>query len=271
MVCAESSCRAAGTAASRAGTRPDAAGSLGQRLLELEERNEELESFIRALAHDSSALTRGIGLRTQLLRDRLNASDRETIQLIDSIEDRTLRLGRVTEALMRFARIGARALACTTIDLTAMAHEVAEELRRDIPTRKVLVEIQPGLTAWGDPDLIRLALENLIGNALKYTARTRMACIEIGCRTDADESVYFITDNGVGFAPDEASALFSPFGRLASAQAFEGSGLGLATVKRIIERHGGWIRAHSEADRGTTFLFCLGNAAPEVLRASGIA
>jgi len=270
MACAESSCRDAGTPAVGSETTLHASsiGSFAQRLLDLEQRNEELESFIRALAHDSSAITRGIGLRTQLLRERVRGGDPDTVQLIDGIEDRTVRLARLAEALMRLARIGARTLACTELDLSAMAREVIEGLLRDFPARRVHVQIQPGLVAWGDADLIRIALENLIGNAWKYTARAQAARIDIGCRADPKENVFFVADNGVGFAPENAALLFSPFGRLASAHAFEGSGLGLATVKRIVERHGGWIRAQGEADRGTTILFCLDGAAGAARRAS---
>lgn len=270
MVCAESSCRDAATPAGGRETTPHASSirSHTQRLLDLERRNEELESFIRALAHDSSALTRGIGLRTQLLRERLRGLDPETVQLIDSIEDRSVRLARLAEALMRLARIGARTLACTELDLSAMARDIVDGLLREIPARRVNVRIQSGLTAWGDADLVRIALENLIGNAWKYTARASVARIEIGSRADAKETVYFVADNGIGFAPESAALLFSPFCRLASARTFDGSGLGLATVKRIVERHGGWIRAQGEADRGTTFLFCLDGAAREAPRAS---
>lgn len=263
MIYAEPSRREDQTAAKSVDARlyASANGCTPQRLLDLERRNEELESFISALAHDSSALTRGICLRTQQLRDRLQAPHQEARLLLDGIEDRAVGLARLSDGLMRLARIGARTLECEIIDLSAMAHEIGAELRRGDPDRVVRVEIQPGLVGWGDQVLVRLALENLLGNAWKYTANAPAARIDVGCRTDENEAIYYIMDNGVGFPSDSADKLFAPFARLASARPYAGSGLGLATVKRVVERHGGWISASGEAGRGAAFVFSLGDTA----------
>ncbi|MCC6535577.1 MAG: hypothetical protein IT531_23750 [Burkholderiales bacterium] len=249
------------TGGTHARPQASASASLAQRVLELERRNDELESFIHALAHDSGSFLRGISLRTQFLRKRLHSADAESIHLLDVIEDRVLKLSRLVEGLLRLARIGARDLECRAVDMSAMAREVVDELERGDRGRSVSSTIQPGLDAWGDPALIRLALENLLGNAWKYTAHTPAPRIQFGRRADQDEVVYFIADNGIGFAAETASALFSPFARLDSARSFAGTGLGLAAVKRVVERHGGWIRAASEAGCGTTFLFSIGEAA----------
>lgn len=232
--------------------------ALAHRLMEMQRRNEELESFIRALAHDAGALTRGIGLRAQMLRERLHEPAAGAGDILDAIEDRANRLGRMSEGLLRLARIGACELQYDDIDLSALAGEVLEGLRRDEPGRAIACTVQPALRLRGDPVLVRLALDNLLGNAWKYTALASAPRIEFGRRVSTGEHVYFVTDNGIGLPPGMAGRLFSPFVRLAPAHSFQGHGLGLATVKRIVERHGGWIRAEGHDATGTAFVFSFG-------------
>ncbi len=245
---------------------PDAPGSLHalavrrltERLLHMQRRNEELESFVRALAHDSGSLTRGIALRTELLSERLSDAEPEVGALVASIADRAARLARMSEGLMRMARIGECELECREIDLSAMAQEVSDDLQRNTPSRQARIQVRAGLKSWGDPVLVRLVIDNLLSNAWKYTANTATAVIEFGCRSREGEAVFYISDNGIGFSADETNALFAPFVRLGSAQGFAGTGLGLAIVKQILERHGGWIRAEGVYGQGAAFVFSLG-------------
>jgi len=241
-----------------AGLHAEAVSRLRASLVEMQRRNEELESFVRALAHDSGSLTRGIALRTELLSERLSGAEPEIITLVDSIADRAARLARMSEGLMRMARIGECELECHEIDLSGLTKEVGDELQRNTPSRQVGITVQSGLTCWGDPVLVRLVIENLLSNAWKYTANTATGMIEFGCRSKETEAVFYIADNGIGFSSDNTNALFSPFVRLSSAQGFAGTGLGLAIVKQIIERHGGWIRAEGACGQGAAFVFCLG-------------
>lgn len=241
---------------------------LTERLLEMQHRNEELESFVRALAHDSGSLTRGIGLRTELLSERLSGAAPEIITLVDSIAERAARLARMSEGLMRMARIGTCELECREIDLSALATEVGDDLQHSTPSREVKINVRPGLKCWGDPVLVRLIIDNLLSNAWKYTANATTATIEFGCRSKEAEGVYYIADNGIGFSSDNANALFAPFVRLSSAQGFAGTGLGLAIVKQIIERHGGWIRAEGACGQGAAFVFSLGT--PPLHAGSGL-
>lgn len=236
----------------------EAVSRLTERLLDMQRRNEELESFVRALAHDSGSLTRGIALRTELLSERLSDAEPEVGALVVSIADRALRLARMSEGLMRMARIGECELECHEIDLSAMAQEVGDDLQRSTPSRQARINVRPGVKCWGDPVLVRLVIDNLLSNAWKYTANTATAVIEFGCRSREAEAVYYLSDNGIGFSSDETNALFAPFVRLGSAQGFAGTGLGLAIVKQILQRHGGWIRAEGIRGQGAAFVFSLG-------------
>jgi signal transduction histidine kinase len=221
----------------------------------------ELESFVRALAHDSGSITRGIALQTELLRERIGSGAcPQTQRLLGGITDRADRLGRMSDALLRLVRLGRCDIECREIDLSAMAQDVLADLRRLHPERTAQCIIQPGMTAHGDRALVRLLLENLFGNAWKFTARAVSPRIEFGCRRSGGETAYYIADNGIGLAPDGAQGLFSPFVRLDAAQSFPGTGLGLALSKQIVERHGGWIRADSGSPPGAAFVFSLGPA-----------
>jgi light-regulated signal transduction histidine kinase (bacteriophytochrome) len=145
------------------------------------------------------------------------------------------------------------------INLSKLANEVAQELQSREPERKVALKIAPGLEAVGDNRLIRMALENLIGNAWKFTSRRAQAEIEFGVGTSNSGQAYFVRDNGAGFDQALASRLFGPFQRLHAAAEFPGSGIGLATVQRIIHRHGGTVWAEGFVDRGATVYFTLGH------------
>jgi signal transduction histidine kinase len=144
------------------------------------------------------------------------------------------------------------------VDLSALAEGVVEELRHEQPARCVEVRIRPGLTAVGDRNMLAIAMRNLLDNAWKYTGKTPAARIEFDARGEGGRQVFFVEDNGVGFDMAYADRLFSPFQRLHSSEEFPGTGVGLATVARIVHRHHGTIRAESSPGKGARFLFTLG-------------
>ena len=176
--------------------------------------------------------------------ERVRQGSRKLERLIDDV----LRLSRVTRAELRRQ----------PVDLSALAVEVSTELKESQPERDVRFIIAPGLTAHGDPRLVRVALENLLENAWKFTSRRRKAVIEFGVTGDNGGPVYFVRDNGAGFDMAHADRLFVPFHRLHGAVEFPGAGVGLATVRRIANRHGGRAWAEGEVDAGATFYVSLG-------------
>ena len=148
-------------------------------------------------------------------------------------------------------------MALKVVDLSGIAQTIAADLRRSEPNRKAEFSITPGLVATGDPRLLRVALENLLGNAWKYTSKHPTARIEFGTTEREGAGVYFVRDDGAGFDMAQVGKLFAPFRRLHGASEFEGTGIGLATVQRIIHRHGGRIWAEGAVDQGATFYFTL--------------
>lgn len=162
------------------------------------------------------------------------------------IED-LLNLSRVTRSEVRQARV----------DLSAQARTIAAELQRTHPQRRVTFTIEDGLSTQGDPGLLRVALENLLGNSWKFTNKHTAVSIEFGHTRHAGETVYFVRDDGAGFDMAYADKLFRPFQRLHSADEFEGTGIGLATVQRIVERHGGRVWGEGGVERGATFYFVV--------------
>jgi light-regulated signal transduction histidine kinase (bacteriophytochrome) len=144
------------------------------------------------------------------------------------------------------------------VDLSALAQTIVEELRALEPARQVAFICAPGLVAQADASLMRNALQNLLGNAWKFTAKHPTARIQLGCREQAGQTVYFVRDDGAGFEAGGADRLFGAFQRLHSAEEFEGTGVGLATVQRIVHRHGGRIWAEGAVEQGATFYFTLG-------------
>jgi signal transduction histidine kinase len=169
-------------------------------------------------------------------------------------------MAELIDDLLDLSRVSRAALRKEPISLTDLAREVAAEFRNRENSRKVAIGIADGLASIGDPRLIGIVLQNLLGNAWKYTAKRPEAHIEFGQECIGDEAVFYIRDNGAGFDMAYASKLFAPFQRLHSASEFEGTGIGLATVQRIISRHGGRIWAEAAVGQGATFYFTLGGA-----------
>jgi len=226
---------------------------------ELEIANRELESFNYTVAHDLRQPLNTLGICHQaidmLCGDQLKG---ECLQYFQQTRQVTLQMNSIIDTLLNFSRLSYVGLNREMIDLSALAHEVAAMLKLTAPDRLVDFRIANGVEANADVNLLKVVLTNLLGNAWKYTALKEEAVIEFGTvEANGMRQVYFIRDNGSGFDMDDADKLFTPFQRLSGAEAFRGFGIGLATVERIIRRHGGSIWAEGEPDKGATFYFTL--------------
>lgn len=220
--------------------------------------NRELEAFSYSLAHDLRAPLRSIdGFSEAVLEeDAAVLSDKGKAYLAivrGSVRD----MSRLIDAMLELAKVGHGEVLRVRVDLTAVARKIADRLRATYPTRRVELVIHDGLTANCDPRLLGGVLENLIGNAWKFTSKRDEARIEVGWSAEA--SAYFVRDNGAGFDMKHASRLFDAFERLHSPRDFEGTGIGLATARRIIHRHHGRIWAEGEVGVGATFYFTVGD------------
>jgi PAS domain S-box-containing protein len=231
---------------------------VAERTASLEAANKELESFSYSVSHDLRGPLRAIGGFSQvLLADYADRFDDRGKDYLRRVHAASGRMAELIEALLSLARISRNGIVKQRLDLTALAWSISAELQKADPTRNVALTIQDSLTAEGDPRLIRVVLENLLGNAWKFTAKRSNATIEFG-RTERDgKPVFFVRDNGVGFDMAYSQKLFGAFQRLHGHDEFEGTGIGLATVQRIIHRHGGRIWAEAKAGKGATFYFAI--------------
>jgi PAS domain S-box-containing protein len=222
------------------------------RTRELTQANEELESFAYSVSHDLRAPLRSIDGFGRLLQERhAHALDDTGRAYLDRVRNASSRMDELIDAILKISRIGRSALKPAATDLSRIAGEIVAELRELSPDREVEVEIEPGLEAWADPTLARNLLQNLLGNAWKFTAATPNARI----RLHRDGHAFVVEDNGAGFDPRYANKLFRPFQRLHPQEEFPGHGVGLASVRRVLERHGGSIRAEGEPGKGARFVF----------------
>jgi signal transduction histidine kinase len=236
---------------------------VNERTLLLAHTNQELEAFSYSVSHDLRAPLRHVnGFASALVEDygsnldetaraylsRINVAIEEMAQLIDDL----LRLSRLTRGEIKAAKL----------NLSAMVREICEALRASDAQRKVEFVIEENVEVTGDQGLIRAAFENLLSNAWKYSGKTENAVIEFGTQTGQNGKVYFVRDNGAGFNMQYAKKLFTPFQRLHRAEEFPGNGIGLATVRRIVGRHGGSTWAESEVGKGATFYFTLATSQP---------
>ncbi len=231
---------------------------VARRTAQLEAADRELRGFVSSVAHDLRTPLRAIGSYAQIVLldhgDTLPDEGRDAVLRIIGANGR---LERSIAALLDLSGLTHHTLRVERVDLTALALEVVDDLRRMAPGRDTEVRVAEGLAADADPSLALILTENLLGNAWKFTSRTHSAVIEVG-RTDAeDEAVFFVRDDGAGFDPQYAHRLFEPFERLHDRAEFGGTGVGLATVRRIVERHGGRVWAQGEPGHGATFFFTL--------------
>ena len=229
-----------------------------ERTQELRAANAELEAFSYSLSHDLRAPLRAIDGFSQVVlsryADKLDADGRHALERVRAGSER---MGVLIDEMLELSRLGRRPIEFGDVDLSALAAEIVEELRADEPERDVEVLIEPNVSAVGDKELLRVVLQNLLGNAFKFTSPKPHARVQFGRTEQTGHAAIFVRDNGVGFDMTDADKLFRPFERLHSESEFSGTGIGLATVHRIIARHGGRIWAEGVLGHGATFTFTL--------------
>ena len=227
-----------------------------QRTAELETANRELEAFSYSVSHDLRAPLRSVdGISVALEEDYGEQLTEEARNFLNRIRAGVQKMGQLIDALLQLSRITRADLTREDVDVTALIEEIVADLRQQNPARNLVFRIQPGMRAQADAHLLRVALENLLGNAVKFTAKKDVAFIDVG--HNIDTGVFFVRDNGAGFDMQYAGKLFTAFQRLHGDRDFQGSGIGLATVSRVIRRHGGRTWAEGTPNEGATFHFTL--------------
>lgn len=230
---------------------------VNERTAELAESTRELEGFCYSVSHDLRTPLRAIAGHSAIIREECAAITTSCSQHLGRIERAAVRMGELIDALLELARVSRHSPQQQEINLSKMAQQILTDLRMASPERSVSSMVADGLTAHGDPVLVRVALQNLLENAWKFTTGNPEALIEVGSEEVNGESAFFVKDNGVGFDMAHADKMFGTFRRLHRDDEFEGTGIGLATVKRIIERHGGRVWAEGEPGRMAVFRFTL--------------
>jgi light-regulated signal transduction histidine kinase (bacteriophytochrome) len=234
---------------------------LEQRVAELAAANGELEAFSYSVSHDLRGPLRAIDGFSKILMEQYREQlDQQGQHFLSRVRAGSQRMGHLIDALLSLARINRAEMHRSDVDLAQIAREVVDDLRRDDPGRAIEVVIIDEARARGDAQLLRAALVNLLGNAWKFTSKSAQPKIELGCDRRDGVTTYYVRDNGAGFDMAYAHKLFAPFQRLHEQSEFEGTGIGLATVHRIITRHGGKLWAESAPGRGATFWFTLGSS-----------
>ena len=232
---------------------------VAQRTADLEAANKEIQAFSYSVSHDLRAPLRSIdGFSQALLEDYAEKLDETGKDYLGRVRGAAQRMGELIDAMLSLSRMSRNELRIKKTDLTVIAKELKSELEESDPERKIEFMITEGLTANGDPTMLRAVLDNLLRNAWKFTAKHEKARIEFGTQNSGNETVYYVRDDGAGFNMEYANKLFNAFQRLHRERDFPGIGIGLATVQRIIHRHGGRIWAEGEVDKGATFYFTLG-------------
>jgi len=227
--------------------------------IELAAANKELEAFSYSVSHDLRTPLRSIdGFSQALLEDYHDKLDKEGIDYLRRVRNETQRMGQLIDDFLQLSRLTRVELNFEKVDLSSMAHDILIQHQRDNPSRKVKNIVEDNLSVKGDEKLLKIMFENMLGNAWKFTSKKSKATIEFGQVKNKDEKVFFIRDNGAGFDNNYADKLFIPFQRLHSDEEFDGTGIGLGIVQRIINRHGGRIWVESEVGKGATFYFTLG-------------
>ncbi|HSS03429.1 MAG TPA: ATP-binding protein [Kofleriaceae bacterium] len=224
---------------------------------QLSRSNTELEAFSYSVSHDLRSPLRAIDAFTQILLEESLDLDTSRRNLLQKVKTNGQRMRTIIDDLLSLARVGKAELRREPVDLTAIARRVVRDLRQRDPARLVEVDVSDGMVTQADGRLIAIALENLLSNAWKFTSKRSPAEIVIGCE---DGSVFAVRDNGAGFDMTQSAQLFEPFQRLHASEEFEGTGIGLSIVRRIVERHGGQVWAQGETGRGATVRFTLGSA-----------
>lgn len=233
-------------------------GRVHERTAQLEVANKELESFSYSVSHDLRTPLRAIdGFSKALLEDYHDQLDSDGQDFLNRVRSAAQRMGELIDDMLKLSRVSRAEINQQTVDLSDLAHQILEELKEADPGKNMEIVITSKLHAECDPHLIKIALSNLLNNAWKYSSKTAQARIEFGMRQHNGKPAYFVQDNGAGFDMAYASKLFGAFQRLHSADDFPGSGVGLATVKRVINRHGGTVWADASPGKGATFYFTI--------------
>jgi len=225
---------------------------------EIRRLNRDLESFSYSVSHDLRAPLRAInGFSRILLEDYYDQLPEEGRNYLNRIRIAAQRMAELIDSLLSLSGVTRTPIEIEPVNLSALVEKIFNELQRDEPQRQVECSIASDFVVQGDRKLLQIALENLIGNAWKFTSKREIARIEVGIQDDSGEKIYFIRDNGAGFDMTYKDKLFGVFQRLHQTTDYPGTGIGLATVQRIIHRHGGRIWVESAVDQGTTFYFTL--------------
>jgi PAS domain S-box-containing protein len=230
-----------------------------ERTAELQAANKELESFAYSISHDLRAPLRGIdGFSHLLAEEYADRLDEQGRGYLDRVRRAAQRMGTLIDDILELSRVTRLGMRRNSVDLSALAREILDERARGAPEHSVRIVLASDCIAFGDPQLLRVLMQNLLENAWKYSAREHAPKIEFGCASENGERVFYVRDNGVGFDMQYADRLFSPFQRLHKPEEFEGTGIGLATVARVVHRHGGRVWAESAVGQGALFRFTLG-------------
>jgi light-regulated signal transduction histidine kinase (bacteriophytochrome) len=241
----------------------DAFESLRRAKEAAEAANRELEAFSYSVSHDLRAPLQSIdGFSLALLEDYENLLDERGNDYLRRVRNATKRMANLIDDLLKLSRLTRGELNLATVDLSALARMVAAELQKSQPQRQVAFHIAEGLIATGDPNLVKVVLDNLLGNAWKFTGNKEGATIEFGAADVNGSAAYFVRDDGAGFDMSYADKLFATFQRLHLEREFPGTGIGLSLVQRIIHRHGGNVWAEGQVGRGATFYFTLNLPSP---------
>ena len=233
---------------------------VSERTAQLEAANKELESFSYSVSHDLRAPLRAIdGFSRMLLEDYADKLDAEGMRQLNVIRTNTQNMGQLIDDLLAFSRLGRKQIECSSIDMSELVKTVFAELSFTAAEQAPRLNVETLPAADGDRMLMRQVFVNLLSNASKYSRPKENALIQVGGRSENGENIYYVKDNGVGFDMQYANKLFGVFQRLHSAEQFEGTGVGLAIVQRIVQRHGGRVWAEGEVDKGATFYFTLPN------------
>ena len=236
----------------------DLEARVADRTRQLEFANRELESFAYAVSHDLRAPLRSMSGFSQILRESAATGlDEKARHYLQRIHESSQRMSSLIEDLLSLSRISRAEFSARPVDLSQIAADAASAVKERYPERLVAVEIAPEMPAHGDTRLLRIAFENLLDNAWKYTAHANPARVVVGYQQVEAGTVYFVRDNGVGFDMQYAGKLFAPFQRLHPESQFPGTGIGLVTVQRIVARHGGRIWVEAQPNAGATFYFTL--------------
>ncbi|HKZ58036.1 MAG TPA: ATP-binding protein, partial [Thermodesulfovibrionales bacterium] len=229
-----------------------------ERTAQFEAANKELESFSYSISHDLRAPLRAItGFSSMLLEDYTDKLDGEGKRLLNVVRGSTKKMGALIDDLLTLSRVGRRTFEKSKIDMDKLARIVFDEVKTAIPKREIQFNINPLPPAYGDRGMIHQVFFNLMSNAVKFTKTREEAIIEVGGWDEEGESIYYVRDNGVGFDMQYAGKLFGAFQRMHGEREFEGTGMGLAIVQRVIHRHNGRVWAEGRENKGATFYFSL--------------